>query len=180
MKTFKSSHRMLQSLNTEEKCREYLEELRWHGEPICPHCGSISKHHHKLTQNGEFKGLYKCKDCRKRFTITIGTMFEGSHVPLDQWFYAISIFLSFKKGLSSAQLARSINVTQKTAWFMLQRIRKNMKDDDATFDDMTQMDETYMGGKTSAKHQGRRKCKVSKTGKKNIGRSVATNGRKYH
>ena len=152
---------MLQSLNTEEKCREYLEELRWHGEPICPHCGSIS-------------------NCRKRFTITIGTMFEGSHVPLDQWFYAISIFLSFKKGLSSAQLARSINVTQKTAWFMLQRIRKNMKDDDATFDDMTQMDETYMGGKTSAKHQGRRKCKVSKTGKKNIGRSVATNGRKYH
>ena len=92
----------------------------------------------------------------------------------------LSIFLSFKKGLSSAQLARSINVTQKTAWFMLQRIRKNMKDDDATFDDMTQMDETYMGGKTSAKHQGRRKCKVSKTGKKNIGRSVATNGRKYH
>ena len=86
MKTFKSSHRMLQSLNTEEKCREYLEELRWHGEPICPHCGSISKHHYKLTQNGEFKGLYKCKDCRKRFTITIGTMFEGSHVPLDQWF----------------------------------------------------------------------------------------------
>ena len=171
---------MLQSLNTEEKCREYLEELRWHGEPICPHCGSISKHHYKLTQNGEFKGLYKCKDCRKRFTITIGTMFEGSHVPLDQWFYAISIFLSFKKGLSSAQLARSINVTQKTAWFMLQRIRKNMKDDDATFDDMTQMDETYMGGKPSAKHQGRRKCKVSKTGKKNIGRSVATNGRKYH
>ena len=137
-------------------------------------------YHYKLTQNGEFKGLYKCKDCRKRFTITIGTMFEGSHVPLDQWFYAISIFLSFKKGLSSAQLARSINVTQKTAWFMLQRIRKNMKDDDATFDDMTQMDETYMGGKTSAKHQGRRKCKVSKTGKKNIGRSVATNGRKYH
>ena len=61
---------MLQSLNTEEKCREYLEELRWHGEPICPHCGSISKHHYKLTQNGEFKGLYKCKDCRKRFTIS--------------------------------------------------------------------------------------------------------------
>lgn len=104
---------MLQSLNTEEKCREYLEELRWHGEPICPHCGSISKHHYKLTQNGEFKGLYKCKDCRKRFTITIGTMFEGSHVPLDQWFYAISIFLSFKKGLSSAQLARSIVKAQR-------------------------------------------------------------------
>ena len=61
-----------------------------------------------------------------------------------------------KKGVSSAQLARDIHVTQKTAWFMLQRIRKNMKDDDATFDDMTQMDETYMGGKTSAKHQGRR------------------------
>lgn len=174
METFNSPNHMRKILNTEEKCREYLEELRWHGEPVCPHCGSISKYHYKLTQNGTFKGLYKCKDCRKRFTVTIGTMFEGSHIPLYDWFYAISIFLSHKKDISSAQLARDINVTQKTAWFMLQRIRKNMKDDDATFDDMTQADETYMGGKTSAKHQGRRKCKASKTGKKNMGRSVAT------
>ena len=153
MKTFKSSHRMLQSLNTEEKCREYLEELRWHGEPICPHCGSISKHHYKLTQNGEFKGLYKCKDCRKRFTITIGTMFEGSHVPLDQWFYAISIFLSFKKGLSSAQLARSINVTQKTAWFMLQRIRKCFGcENNSELNNEVEIDETYIGGKNKNRH----------------------------
>lgn len=174
MESFKSSYQMLKHLNTEEKCREFLEEMRWHGEPVCPHCGSISKHHYKLTQNGKFKGLYKCKDCRERFTVTIGTMFEGSHVPLDSWFYAISIFLSHKKGISSAQLARDINVTQKTAWFMLQRIRQNFKDDDATFDDMTQADETYMGGKTRDKHQGRKKCKAAKSGKKNMGRSVET------
>ena len=83
MKTFKSSHRMLQSLNTEEKCREYLEELRWHGEPICPHCGSISKRHYKLTQNGEFKGLYKCKDCRKRFTIYMGEINDIGGISLS-------------------------------------------------------------------------------------------------
>ena len=62
----------------------YLEDMRWHGEPVCPHCGSISKYHYKLTQKGEFKGLYKCKDCRERFTVRIGTMFEDSNLPLKK------------------------------------------------------------------------------------------------
>ena len=145
---------MIDTLHTEEDCRLYLEDMRWHGEPVCPHCGSISKHHYKLTQNGEFKGLYKCKDCRERFTVRIGTMFEDSNLPLKKWFYAIFLFLSHKKGISSCQLARDIHVTQKTAWFMLHRIRHNIKDDDATFDDMTQMDETYMGGKSRSHGNG--------------------------
>ena len=174
MKPFHSLLQMIDTLHTEEDCRQYLEDMRWGGEPVCPHCGSISKHHYKLTQNGTFKGLYKCKDCRERFTVLQGTMFEGSHVPLKKWFYAIYIFLSHKKGISSVQLAKDIQVTQKTAWFMLSRIRKNLKDDDATFDDMTQVDETYMGGKTSDKHQRRKKYKASKTGKKDMGRSVET------
>lgn len=174
MKPFHSLLQMIDTLHTEEDCREYLEDMRWHGEPVCPHCGSISKHHYKLTQKGEFKGLYKCKDCRERFTVRIGTMFEDSNLPLKKWFYAIFLFLSHKKGISSAQLARDIHVTQKTPWFMLQRIRQNIKDDDATFDDMTQMDETYMGGKTSDKHKRRKKYNASKTGKKDMGRSVET------
>ena len=166
MKPFHSLLQMIDTLHTEEDCRQYLEDMRWGGEPVCPHCGSISKHHYKLTQNGTFKGLYKCKDCRERFTVLQGTMFEGSHIPLKKWFYAIYIFLSHKKGISSVQLAKDIQVTQKTAWFMLSRIRKNLKDDDATFDDMTQADETYVGGKC------RKHGKDAKTGKGSQGRSL--------
>lgn len=148
MNPFNSLLQMMKTLHTEDDCRQYLEDMRWGGEPICPHCGSISKYHYKLTKNGKFEGLYKCKDCRKRFTVRIGTMFEDSNLPLEKWFYAIYVFLSHKKGISSVQLAKDIEVTQKTAWFMLQRIRKNVKDDDANFDDMTQADETYVGGKS--------------------------------
>ena len=71
-------------------------------------------------------------------------MFEGTHISLKKWFYAIYLFISHKKGISSAQLARDIRVTQKTAWFMLGRIRENLRDDDAKFDDDTQVDETYV------------------------------------
>lgn len=163
MKPFHSLLQMIDALHTEEECRVYLEDMRWHGEPVCPHCGSISKHHYKLTQNRVFKGLYKCKDCRERFTVRIGTMFEGSNLPLRKWFYAIFLFLSHKRGISSAQLARDIHVTQKTAWFMLHRIRHNIKDDDATFDDMTQVDETYVGGKTTRKKGGQGRSTKQKT-----------------
>ena len=114
-------------------------------------------------QNGEFKGLYKCKDCRKRFTVRQGTMFEGSNLPLKKWFYAIYLFLSHKRGISSCQLARDIDVTQKTAWFMLHRIRHNIKDNDANFDDMTQVDETYVGGKTKRSKGGQGRSTKQKT-----------------
>jgi len=136
------------SWKDEQSCREYLENIRWDGYPECPHCGYQSDDQYKLTTSGVFKVLYKCKHCRKRFTVTVGTMFEGSHVPLTDWFYAISIFLSHKKGISSAQLSRDICVTQKTAWFMLGRIRHNLDDIiRVRFETETQIDETYVGGK---------------------------------
>lgn len=152
--SFKSLKQMLDTLRTEEECRVYLETLRWNGKPVCPHCGSISEHHYKLTQNGKFKGLYKCRDCKKRFTIRQGIMFEDSNLPLRTWFHAIYLVFISKKGISSCQLARELGVTQKTAWFMLQRIRHNMKDDDIDFDDTTQVDETYIGGKTKRNKGG--------------------------
>lgn len=82
MITFHSLLHMIDTLHTEEDCRVYLENMRWNGKPICPHCGSISEHHYKLTKDGKFEGLYKCKDCRCRFTVRQGTMFEGSNLPL--------------------------------------------------------------------------------------------------
>lgn len=148
----------MDQLQTDMDCRLYLESIRWcNGIPTCPHCGSISENHYKLKQSGSFKGLYKCQDCRSRFTVTVGTMFEGSHIPLRKWFLAIWIFLSHKKGISSAQLHRDINVTQKTAWYMLSRIRYNLKSHKYTdFDTETQVDETYVGGKTSKKNWNKR------------------------
>ena len=100
MVQFKSLLHMIDDLQSEEKCRLYLEHVRWpNGQIVCPHCGSVSEKHYRLTKDGKFEGLYKCKDCRERFTVTVGTMFENSHVPLRKWFLAIYMFLSHKKGI---------------------------------------------------------------------------------
>lgn len=131
--------------------------------PVCTHCGSIDPDHWKLTTLGKFKGLYKCRHCRERFNVLFGTMFEGSHVPLKKWFYAIFLFISQKKGISSAQLSRDIKVTQKTAWFMLGRIHENFRDADATFDSDTQVDETYVGGRTTWKKGDMGRSTMQKT-----------------
>lgn len=154
---FKSLVHLIDTLQTENDCREFLEKLRWKNEPICPHCGSVSENHYKLRSKGRFKGLYKCRDCRNRFTVTVGTMFEGSHIKLRQWFLAIYIFSSHKKGISSVQLAKDINVTQKSAWFMLSRIRHNFRDkSEVVFEGITQADETYVGGKNKNRNRGKR------------------------
>lgn len=91
---FKSIIQLVDVLKTDADCREHLEKLRWNGEPICPKCGSQRQNHYRLSTNGTFKGLYKCKDCRERFTVTVGTMFEGSHISLRKWFLAIYMFSS--------------------------------------------------------------------------------------
>ena len=150
---------LLDSLQSEEDCREFLEAIRWDGgrAPICPHCGSQSKEHYKLTNGGQYRGLHKCKDCNKRFTVTVGTMFEGSHIPLQKWFVAIYVFLAHKKGISSTQLHKDIAVTQKTAWFMLSRIRYNLRNIKyIIYGDVTQVDETYIGGKNKNRNAGKR------------------------
>lgn len=157
MLQFESLIHLIDTLHTEEECRAHLEDVRWNGKPVCPHCGSISDRHYKLKIGGQFKGLYKCKDCRERFTVTVGTMFEGSNLPLKKWFLAIYMFLSHKKGISSVQLAKDIKVTQKTAWFMLNRMRHNLKSKSKPkFDKETQVDETYVGGK-NRKGRGKKK-----------------------
>ena len=151
--SFSSFSQMLEVLNTEIKCREFLENLRWGKEPICPHCGVVSKSHYKISPKGYFNGLRKCTECRKRFTVTVGTMFEGSHIPLKKWFIAIYIFSSHKKGISSLQLHRDLGVTQKTAWFMLGRLRNTFKTKTKIkFSDPTQADETFVGGKNKNRH----------------------------
>lgn len=153
--SFSSFTEMLKSLPDDKSCREYLESKVWNGGvPVCPHCGVIDANHYKLKIKGEFKGMYKCKGCRERFTVTIDTMFEGSHIPLRKWFIAIYIFSLHKKGVSSHQLASDLGITQKSAWFMLSRIRNAFKPNESgeKIDGAFQADETFIGGKNKNRH----------------------------
>jgi transposase-like protein len=151
--SFKSFAQMLEALPDDNSCREYLEQIRWEGTPVCIHCGVQSDKHYKLKTKGEFKGLYKCNSCRERFTVKVGTMFEGSNISLRKWFIAIYIFSSHKKGISSHQLASDLGITQKSAWFMLQRIRYafSVKSEEK-MQGVVQADETFVGGKNKNRH----------------------------
>lgn len=108
-----------------DRAREYLEALRWPNGAVCPHCGSVAEHY-KLEGEKHRAGLYKCKDCREQFTVTVGTVFERSKIPLNIWLQAVYLLCSSKKGMSSHQLHRTLGVTYKTAWFMTHRIREAM------------------------------------------------------
>lgn len=155
---FKSFAHMLELLPTDEACRVYLEQIRWNGTPTCAHCGLVDEGAYKLKAKGVFKGMYKCKGCDKRFTVTVKTMFEGSHMPLRKWFIALYIFSAHKKGISSYQLSRDLGITQKTAWFMLGRMREafKVKSIEAPMTGKIQADESYFGGKTRNMHEWKR------------------------
>lgn len=133
-----------------EQCREYLEAQRWPNGVACPRCGALEPYQIERKtpgKNGVTK-LYKCSGCKKQFTVTVGTIFEGSHVPLNKWFAAIYLLCSSKKGHSAHQIHRELDVTYKTAWFMLHRIRSAMKEQGSPFlTGVVEADETYIGGK---------------------------------
>jgi len=152
-KDFNSFASMLTALPDDKACREYLELQRWNNIPVCPYCASCDLNHYKLNVKGEFKGMYKCRDCKQRFTVLLGTMFEGSPIGLKKWFIALFLFSAHKKGISSHQLARDLGVTQKTAWFILHRLRETFKDVDfEKLDGVVSVDETFIGGKNKNRH----------------------------
>ena len=133
-----------------EAARLYLEERRWHGSPTCPLCGAFEK---ITARTGKRIGYYRCHDCAGEFTVRTGTIFERSHVPLNKWVYAMYLVVTARKGISSLQLSKEIGVTQKTAWFMLQRIRDAFDDnDDPPFGGPAEVDEAYFGGRERNKH----------------------------
>lgn len=148
----------------ENKAREYLEATRWPNGPVCPHCGSVSKDHYKLEGTAHRPGVYKCKDCREQFTVTVGTVFERSKIKLNVWLQAVYLLCSSKKGMSSHQMHRILGVTYKTAWFMTHRIREAMTSNGGGLlgsgGQPVEADETYWGNlkgvKDAAKKYGRR------------------------
>lgn len=109
--------------NDENAARAHLEKLQWPDGPICPHCGVVNEAT-ALTGKSTRPGVYKCRPCQKPFSVTVGTVFERSHIPLTKWLLATELLTSSKKGISSHQLHRMLDVTYKTAWFMSHRIRE--------------------------------------------------------
>jgi transposase-like protein len=132
-----------------EKAREWLEALLWPNGPACPHCGLVGCAY-QFKGNAHRPGVYKCKGCDKQFTVTVGTIFERSHIPLNTWLLAFHLMAASKKGVSAHQLHRMLKLTYKSAWFMCHRIREAMKPP-ATRGQLggsgkfVEVDETYIG-----------------------------------
>lgn len=132
---------IFQKFPTQELCIRHLEKARWGDTPVCGYCGSDNTYPLK----GELR--HHCNTCRKSFSVTIGTIFFDTRLPMQKWFLAISLILNAKKGISSRQLARDLELPVKTAWSVGHRIRKAMKDDGTLLSGVVEMDEAYIGGK---------------------------------
>lgn len=145
----------------ENAARQYLEGIHWPDGPVCPHCGSVKAT--RLEGKKHRAGLVQCNDCREQFTVTVGTVFERSKVPLNKWLLANHLLCASKKGISGHQMARMLGVTYKTAWFMMHRIREAMKDTDnepmGGYGVTVEADETYVGGKVTNRHASERNGK---------------------
>jgi len=149
--TFDSLFSLFEAFPTEQHAIDHLRAIRWGANDeraYCPYCGGTRIMHFKDNKN------HKCSDCRKRFSIKVGTIFADSKIQLRKWFAAIWMITSHKKGIASTQLAKDIKVTQKTAWFMLHRLRHaaETKSFNGPMDGDVEVDETYIGGKAKNMH----------------------------
>ena len=145
---------LAQHFSNEDAAREFMEKLRWPDGPVCPHCGELNNAYRlepKPSKKNTHvrKGVWKCAGCREQFTVTIGTIFEDSHIPLNKWLLAYHLLCASKKGMSAHQLHRMLKVTYRSAWFMAHRIRYTMSQEplSSKLDGIIEVDETYVGGK---------------------------------
>jgi len=144
--------KLIEAFGSEDKCRAYLEALRWHDEIMCPRCQS-----RKISQIVK-RNQFDCDSCRYQFSVTAGTIFNDSHLPLWKWFLCVYLLCESKKGMSANQIKRTLGISYKTAWYLCHRIRAAMKDvNPEPLESVVEMDETYVGGKERSGKRGRPK-----------------------
>lgn len=147
-----AARQMMQAFPDEQSAIDHFTAIRWKAGAYCPHCKSERVYHFSDNRT------HKCGGCRKRFSIKVGTIFEDSKIPLHSWMLAIWMLTSHKKGIAGTQLAKDLGITQKTAWFITQRLREAMKTQslDRPLDGEIEADETFIGGKEKNKHAWQR------------------------
>ena len=147
---FNSIIAVVKHFNNEEICKQALTEARWGDDVVCPKCG---RHHCVKRTDGRFR----CNQCKHNFSCLVGTIFENTNLPLQKWFIAMYLISSHKKGVSSHQIAKDCEVSQTTAWYMLQKIRTLFAQDDSIgLEGEVEADEMYLGGREANKHESKR------------------------
>ena len=163
-----STFELFQLYPDAESARVYFERRRWHGHVVCPLCGCDE---HISARGGKRVGYYRCGDCKGEFTVRTKTIFERSHVPLHKWLYSMYLVVTSRKGISSLQLSKEIGVTQKTAWFILQRLREACGGDIDKLGGIVEIDEVYIGGKRKNMSNAKRR-ELKDTGRGTVGKQA--------
>ena len=164
-----------------DKARAWLENELWADGRPCPHCGVVDAST-KIGGTTARPGLYMCNACRKQFTVTVGTLYERSKVPLNKWLAATHLMMASKKGISALQIGRMLGLSKKTAWFVCHRIRESLRETEPALlggeGMIVEADETYVGGKEKNKHRSKRDAKhIGGVGKEMVFSLVERGGR---